>query len=292
MTTPENPSATQVAAPPGGRLLAVAKRGAEHVLWARVGLQRRLEHRLEQRRTGSSRPARPVPRSVPPTGVLGSRGEWETAAAEARRLRLPLHRDKPKNWDALGAVAAVLELADDGSRTARVMDAGSARYSPVLPWLRLYGLGSVPGSLLGINLEFGGVTRRDGVVFRYGDVTATGLPDGSLDAVTCMSVIEHGVPIEPFLAESARVLRPGGVLCLSTDYDQSPPDTAGLTAYGTPVRIFDPEQIRDLVAAADRVGLELVGNLTPEALAHRERPVHWARLGLDYTFILLTFRRR
>ena len=49
----------------------------------------------------------------------------------------------------------MLELADDGSRTARVMDAGSARYSPVLPWLRLYGLGSAPGSLLGINLEFG-----------------------------------------------------------------------------------------------------------------------------------------
>ena len=33
---------------------------------------------------------------------------WETAVAEARHLRLPLHRDMPKNWDALGAVGAVL----------------------------------------------------------------------------------------------------------------------------------------------------------------------------------------
>jgi SAM-dependent methyltransferase len=288
MTTPDNQSAAQVAAPPGGRLLGVAKRGAERLLWGRVAVQRRVEQRLQER-DGESRP---VPTSVPPTGVLRTRAEWEKAVAEARLLRLPLHRDRPKNWDALGAVAAVLTLADDGSRAARVMDAGSARYSPVLPWLRLYGLGSEPGSLLGINLEFGERTLRDGVEFRYGDVTATGLGDGSLDAVTCMSVIEHGVPVEPFLAETARVLRPGGVLCVSTDYDQNPPDTAGLTAYGTPVRIFDPAQIRELVAAADRVGLELVGELTDGALAHRERPVRWARLGLDYTFVLLTFRRR
>lgn len=289
MTTPDNQSAAQVAAPPGGRLLGVAKRGAERLLWGRVAVQRRVERRLQER-DGESRP---VPTSVPPTGVLRTRAEWEKAVAEARHLRLPLHRDRPKNWDALGAVAAVLALADDGSRAARVMDAGSARYSPVLPWLRLYGLGAEPGSLLGINLEFGEPTHRDGVVFRHGDVTATGLPDGSLDAVTCMSVIEHGVPVEAFLRESARVLRPGGVLCVSTDYDQEPPDTQGRTAYGSEVHIFGPEDIRALVAAADDAGLELVGDLsTSDALAHPERPVHWDRVGLDYTFILLTFRRR
>ena len=277
----------QVAAPPGGRLLAVAKRGAEHLLWGRVAVQRRVEARR------GDAAARPVPASVPPTGVLQSTAMADAAVAEAKRLRLPAHRDRPKNWDALGAVGAVLSLADDGSRSARVMDAGSARYSPVLPWLRLYGLGDAPASLLGINLEFGAPVTRDGVVFRHGDVTATGLPDGSLDAITCMSVIEHGVPVEAFLRESARVLRPGGVLCVSTDYDQAPPDTEGRTAYGSEVRIFSPEDIRGVVAAAEAVGLELVGDLsTSDALAHPERPVHWDRVGLDYTFILLTFRRR
>jgi len=103
-----------------------------------------------------------------------------------------------------------------------------------------------------------------------------------------MSVIEHGVPIKEFLAESARLLRRGGILSVSTDYDQSPPDTTGVTAYGVPVHIFGPDEIRALVETAAGQGLALVGELQ---LEHRERPVHWKRTGLDYTFILLSFRR-
>ena len=283
MTSPAPPPpAPQVAAPPGGRLLSIAKIGAERLLWARVGVQRRLEARR-----GTTRP---LPASVPPTDVLRTAAQWQGAVSEARRLRLPLHRDQPKNWDALGAVGAVLALGGrGGALPRRVMDAGSARYSSVLPWLRLYGVGDEVGDLLSINLEFGAPVHRDGVTFRQGDVTATGLAAGSLDAITCMSVIEHGVPLQGFLAESARVLRPGGVLCVSTDYDQDPPDTTGVTAYGTAVRIFGPDDIRAFIADAARVGLELVGG-EPD-FAHTERPVHWKRTGLDYTFILLTFRR-
>ncbi|WP_432565298.1 glycosyltransferase [Kineococcus sp. SYSU DK003] len=280
------------AAPPGGRLLSVAKRGAELALWTRVGVQRRTGEQLASRRLGAAPAARPVPSGVPRTGVLQDTAEVADAVAQAKRLRLPAHPDDPKNWDALGAVAAVLTLADDGSRTARVLDAGSARYSPVLPWLRLYGLGAEKGALAGINLEFGATVHRDGVEFRRGDVTDTGLAAASLDAVTCMSVIEHGVPVRPFLTETARILRPGGILALSTDYDADPPDTSGITAYGAPVKIFSPDDLRNLVATASAVGLDLVGELTDEVLAHPERPVHWKRTGLDYTFVLLTFVRR
>lgn len=274
-----------VAAPPGGPLLGVAKQLLEQTLWTRVGLQRRWESRRGRTRS--------VPTTVAPTGVLRSRAQWQAAAAEARSLGLPLHHDRPKNWDALGAVAAVLGLAEGEERAGlRVLDAGAARYSPVLPWLRLYGLGEPPGALLGINLEFGRERRHDGVVFRFGDATATGLPSGSCDALTCMSVIEHGIPVEEFFAEAGRVVRSGGLLCVSTDYDEDPPDTTGITAYGSPVRIFGPAGVRGLVAAAEAAGFSLVGDLDDGALAHEERPVHWRRTGLDYTFILLTFRRR
>jgi len=218
---------------------------------------------------------------MPHTDVLRDAASWQAAVAECRRLKLPLHRDRPKNWDALGAVYTVLETV---GTEASVLDAGAARYSSVLPWLRLYGL----KDLVGNNLEFGKEVRRDGVVFRYGDITQTDFPDGRFDAVTCMSVIEHGVPLEPFLAESARIIRPGGVLVVSTDYDQNPPDTTGITAYGQPVHIFSPEEIRDLVRIAEKYGLVLKGEL---ALEHSERPVHWKRTGLSYTFIRLAFDR-
>jgi SAM-dependent methyltransferase/uncharacterized membrane protein YbhN (UPF0104 family) len=255
--------------PPGGAGLALAKRVVEGALWTRVRAQRRV--------TGNP----PSPSPVPPTDLLRTEAEWRAAVAECRRLRLPLHWDRPKNWDALGAVSTVLDVV---GRDASVLDAGSARYSSVLPWLRLYGL----QDLVGNNLEFGADVKRDGVVFRHGDITATDFPDGRFDAVTCMSVIEHGVPVEAFLAESARILRPGGVLVVSTDYDMDPRDVTGYRAYGQPVRLFSAADIRKLVDTARSHGLTLRGEL---ALEHSQRPVHWKRTGLDYTFIRLAFDR-
>jgi SAM-dependent methyltransferase len=257
-------------AAPGGIALDTAKRVAERVLWTRVAIDRR-----------RTKP-RPQPTPQPPTAVLATVAEWQEATAEARRLRLPLHHDRPKNWDALGAISAVLAATQ---RQEPVLDAGSARYSPVLPWLRLYGY----SHLTGINLEFGRPVSRDGVVFRYGDVTNTGLDEASVGAVTCMSVIEHGVPVEGFLRESARILRPGGALVVSTDFDAEPPDTTGKVAYGTAVHIFSPDEIRALVKEASGFGLRLSGELGD--LQHPERPVHWGRQDLDYTFIRLTFER-
>lgn len=224
--------------------------------------------------------------------MLGNTAEWRRAVAEARALRLPLHPDRPKNWDALGALAAVLSSGGTCDHQLRVLDAGSARYSTLLAWLRLYGFGAAAGDLVGINLEFDEATQYDGVEFRHGDVTNTDFPDRWFDAVACLSVIEHGVPIEAFLSEAARILRPGGVLTISTDYDCDPPDTAGLEAYGAPVHIFSADELRSLVATARDRSLELVGSPDTVAWSNPERPVRWKRMGLEFTFALLTFRKR
>jgi SAM-dependent methyltransferase len=261
-------------ASPGGTALAMAKLGAEFYLWTRVRLQFEVERRLGQ--------ARPLPSSVRPTDVLRTVGEYKAAITECRRLRLPLHHDRPKNWDSLGAVSLILrQLGFD----ARVLDAGAARYSSILPWLYLYGA----RDLVGNNLEFTRRRRHGSVIYEHGDITSMSYSDGSFDAVTCMSVIEHGVPVEAFTSEVARVLRPGGLLVLSTDYDKDPPDTTGLTAYGSPVKILGPSDIHHLVSSAAHCGLALSGELH---LEHSVRPLHWKRTNLNFTFIRLAFVRQ
>jgi len=261
-------------APTARRALVTAKWGAEQVLWARVAAQLA----WSKRRGGK----RAFPAPVKPTDVLDTTSDYERSVAECRRLGLPVHHDRPKNWDALGAVSIVLnELGTD----IRALDAGAARYSSVLPWLRLYDV----RSLVGNNLEFHRRHRHGRVLFEPGDITDTSYPDSSFDAVTCMSVIEHGVPLDGFAREVARILRPGGILVVSTDYDQEPPDITGKFAYGTEVKIFGPDGIRQFVSTAAGHGLDLMGDLAPN---HKERPVHWKRTGLDFTFIRLAFTRR
>ena len=105
----ERQSIVARAAAPGGFALDVAKRAAEWVLWTRVSIDRR---------RGKPRAA---PSPQPPTAVLKTFKEWQDATAEAKKLRLPLHHDRPKNWDALGAIAVVLESVQRTESVTRVV---------------------------------------------------------------------------------------------------------------------------------------------------------------------------
>ena len=70
---------------------------------------------------------------------------------------------------------------------------------------------------------YGGDERLE---FQVGDVTALHLPDASVDVATCFETIEHvpGDAQRKLVAELARVLRPGGMLLLSSpNREQYPP---------------------------------------------------------------------
>lgn len=54
--------------------------------------------------------------------------------------------------------------------------------------------------------------------FVVGDLGATGLPDQSADIVTASYAYRNGPPLQQALAESARILRPGGVLAVLDFY--------------------------------------------------------------------------
>jgi SAM-dependent methyltransferase len=159
---------------------------------------------------------------------------------------------------------------------------GAATYSPLLVWLYQYGY----RDLHGIDLVVDEPGYRGPILFQAMDLTTTTFEAASFDAIACLSVIEHGVPFDAYVREAKRILKPGGTLVTSTDYWATPVDTAGITAYGQPVRILDEAAIRAFLAEAARQGFGVDG--PPLDPACRDRVVHWAATGLDFTFLVVT----
>lgn len=221
-----------------------------------------------------------ISRSLP-NGVLQSDAEWRQATDCARKLRLPLHRAPEKNWDHLAAVYA---LAGAMPPSARILDAGAEFYSNLLPALCALGY----RHLYGMNLAFTEAARRGPIRYLPGDITRTGFANEFFDAVTCMSVIEHGVPLEAYFREMFRVLRPGGLLITSTDYFPDPIDTQGKTAYGAPITIFSRAGLEEILCRARTCGFETTGPIAAEC---QQPSVRWEAYALEFSFLLFTLRK-
>jgi SAM-dependent methyltransferase len=213
--------------------------------------------------------------------TLKSRAEAQQAFENAVRLHLPRHRTPEKNWDHLAAVSTILSQT---SPSARILDAGAELYSNVLPALFLYGY----RDLYGINLSFTDPARRGPIRYLPGDLTNTSFPDESFDAIACLSVIEHGVPLEAYFREMHRLLKPGGLLITSTDYYPTPIDTRGLVAHGSPIKVFSMPEIHSALALAKDIGLIPTGDLD---LGCKEKPIRWEPYGLEYSFVIFTLQK-
>ena len=83
-------------------------------------------------------------------------------------------------------------------------------------------LAQVAASVVGVEVADDAVAharasyQRDNLSFLQGDARAIPLGDATVDMVVSFETIEHFSEHEQFLAEIRRVLRPGGVLCIST----------------------------------------------------------------------------
>jgi len=213
--------------------------------------------------------------------TLKSRAEAQQAFENAVSLHLPRHRTPEKNWDHLAAVSTILSQT---SPSARILDAGAEFYSNVLPALFLYGY----RNLYAVNLSFTDPARRGPIRYVPGDLTNTSFLDESFDAITCLSVIEHGVPFEPYFREMHRLLKPGGLLITSTDYYPTPIDTRGLVAHGSPIKIFSMPEIQSALALARGMRLNLTGDIDLDC---DEKPIRWEPYGLEYSFVIFTLQK-
>jgi SAM-dependent methyltransferase len=187
-----------------------------------------------------------------------------------------------KSWD-VARFARV--LAASLPRDAAVLDIGSV--ASELPWvLHMAGFTNITGCDLDqtvLTMPFARAIR-----YRVGEPESLGLASNSLEAVTAVSTIEHGLHVPSFLTTAAKLLNKGGLLCVSTDYWPKKIDTYGTQWFGLPWTIFSEFEIRQVIQdAADR-GLSLRGwdGRLPKPV---EQVVSWN--GRSYTFIALQFRK-
>lgn len=208
--------------------------------------------------------------------VLKSESDTESATREVADLGLHGHPMGWKNWDHLRALKTILDKTDVDDA---ILDAGGGRFSPLVEWLYLYGY----RDLTVINLAFDQNFARGPIEFQAGDLTDTPYDDNEFAAVTSLSVLEHGVPLEAAFKEFRRVLKPGGVLILSTDYWPKKRNTEDeQTNYGDdtqPWQIFNEEDLHSMLEIASDVGFEV-----PEwnPTVPDDPPLSFG--GYDYTF--------
>lgn len=222
------------------------------------------------------------PRAPWRNAVLKTRQEWKDAVEQVKTLGLPLHPQAPKNWDSLAALDCILKRTN---RTAHILDAGAVLFSVILPWLSLYGY----RHLKGINLVFDRLVRRGPIGYEYGDITQTRFRKNTFDAITCLSVIEHGVNLEAYFKEMSRILKPNGILSTSTDYYVYSINVKGQMAYGVPIHIFSKDEIIAALSIAREFDLELTDAINLDC---QKKVVRWKELDLDYTFLIFTLQKK
>jgi hypothetical protein len=213
--------------------------------------------------------------------VLKHREEVDAAVGQVRTLGLPLVDNTSKNWDSLAALDLILRCTD---KKARIFDAGGELYSMILPWLFLYGYRNLSAG----NLVFQTPIKKGPIIYSYSDIVHTGNESNAYDAITCLSVIEHGVNLRSYFCEMARILKPGGLLINSADYFETAVDTKSQIAYGVPIHIFTRAEITQALEIAAQFGLTPTG---PLDLRAEEKVVNWKEYELSYTFVIFSLRK-
>ncbi|MCS3638158.1 class I SAM-dependent methyltransferase [Salinibacter ruber] len=213
--------------------------------------------------------------------ILKNKKELKEALNEIDEIGLPKVGDEPKNWDSLSALTKIINST---TKDSKVLDAGGEKYSMILPWLSLYGY----KNLEAINIAFDRTFKKGPITYKKDDITSTTYDRNTFDAVTCLSVIEHGVEVDDYLEEMSRILKDNGILLTSTDYSKYGTETGNKKAYGTNVRVFTEEGIKSLLDEAKKNNLSLDSRLIFE---DHDNVVRWERMDLEFTYIIMCHKK-
>jgi len=189
-----------------------------------------------------------------------------------------------KSWDVANIVQLIEKEIPD--RQAPILDMGC--YNSEVPYV-LQALGYKQLHGMDLNPRVAGMPFSHKIKYRQGDITSTPYDAHTFAAITAVSVIEHGVPLDALVREAARLLRPGGLFLFSTDYDASGQAKNGpkIRLFDSEWRIFDRSELWHLIAQFRAYGFSL---LCPDEIndGHSTHPI--LILGKAYTFVLVALR--
>jgi len=127
----------------------------------------------------------------------------------------------------------------------------------------------------------------DSVRYEVSDFMHTSFENESFDAITAISVIEHGFNSGLLLRELSRLLRPGGYFIASFDYWPEKVDTNGISIFGMNWRIFSEQEVNTFLQEAAEYDLVPWGDID---LAGSDRAISCG--SKDYTFAWLALQKR
>ena len=214
----------------------------------------------------------------------GSKRLWDMMYSLRFRRSAP-PSEMMKSWD----VANVLEIAERSvpRHKAPVLDLGC--YNSAILWtLHRRGFGPLFGCDLNPMCKW--MPYWNQISYEAADLTHTSYADHSFALITCISVIEHGVPTDALVSEVTRLLRPGGIFVFTTDYDASGKQhnvAPELRPFGLDWKIYSRPELWEIVGKFQRAGLSLLES-DKVSDSHESCPITWE--GQSYTFVMVALR--
>ena len=188
--------------------------------------------------------------------------------------------DNIKSWDVLETLRFIEGNVAKGDA---ILDIGC--YASEVP-VALYKMGYTNISGADLNPALRKMPYSDVINYVETNFMETDFEDASFNAITSISVIEHGFDGLALFKEMSRLLKPGGYFIASFDYCPEKIDTTGITFFDMDWKIFSKQDVVNLIEQAAGYGLAPVGEQQYDG---QERPIEFR--GKKYTFGWLVLRK-